>query len=366
MHPKGFATRAIHAAQPPDSSSVPIYQMVSSAGMRYARNRNPTVAALEERVAALESGLGALATASGMNAISQSLLTLLSAGGRIVCHQAAYGLTRKLMNGTLARMGIRTTYVDMRDLDQVRRALHERAQVVYLEPISNPTLDVIDVQSVVEAAHEAGALVLVDNTFLSPYLLRPLELGADVVIHSATKYLCGHGDALGGLIVTREKALLRRFYEERSTQGGILSPLNAFLILRGLQTLPLRMERHCQNAQAVAEFLLAHERVAGVRYPGLPSHPGHAVAARQFRAFGGMLGFQVVGGISAAEKLCKGVKLCHHAYSFGEAASLVLPEADPIYVEGVNLIPDGYVRMSVGLEDVADITTDLDQALRQQ
>lgn len=358
---RGFSTRAIHVGRPPDSSTVPIYEVATLTGS-YTRDRNPTVAALEERVADLEGGRRALATASGMAAISQTLMSLLHTGDRVLCHPACYVTTRDFMDETLARLGIQVSYVDMTDLDQVREALKTAPRLVFFEPLANPTLDVIDIGAVAALAHQADALVVVDNTFLTPYLLRPLELGADLVVHSATKYLSGHGDALGGIIVAWDESLLDCIYTGRCNQGGILSPFNAFLILRGIQTLPIRMDRHCRNAQTVAEFLSNHEHIAMVRYPGLASHPQHDLARRQLHGFGGMIGFEVAVSIA---RFCRSVRLCRCAVSLGDVTSLVLPIVWHGYTGQSGMVPRRYVRMSVGLEDIEDVIADLEQALNR-
>ena len=356
----GFETKAIHAGRDGDYASTPIY-MASTSKFFYTRGGNPTIRELEESIAALEGGRRATATACGMAAITQTLLTLLGAGDRIVHHRSLYEWTEVFLNEEAPRFGIRCDGLDMRDPDALAAALAKPAKVVYFEPVSNPGLDVIDVRAVAEIAHKAGATVVVDNTFLTPVLLRPLALGVDVVIHAATKYLSGHGDALGGVITANDEQIIAGLRRARNIYGGVISPFNAFLVLRGISTLPIRMKRHCENAMKVAESLAGHRMVLETRYPGLAGDRGHGVATATFGGFGGIVGLAVRGGRKAAEAFRDALKLCKPWVSLGDVKTLVQcreAQAD----KGV---PEGYVRVSVGIEDVRDIIGDLDQALNK-
>ncbi len=345
----GFITRTIHEGEAENSSATPIYQSTTVDGA-YLRGSNPTFTAFEEKMCALEGGGRSIATACGMASVTQAVMTLIRAGSRIVCHQTGYVWTRHFMSEELPRLGFNTELIDMRDPKQLDAALEKPTDVVYFEPLSNPTLDIIDAPGVIQKAHQAGAKVVIDNTFLSPYLFRPMDHGADVVLHSATKYLCGHGDALAGIITTRDPDLGEQVLRSRNTYGGILSPMNAFLLLRGIKTLSIRMDRHILNARAVADFLESHPRVKRTYYPGLPSTPGHEIARSQWKGYGGMVSFEI------AEETVVGfldrVRLCKPWVSLGDLGSLVTGD------------PEGQrVRMSVGLEDTDDIIKDLEQAL---
>ncbi len=347
--PQSFVTNAIHAGEPETSSATPIY-LSATADARYARGGNPTLDAFEEKVRTLDGGAMAISTACGMAAISQTLFTLLKPGDRLVAHQTVYHWTTHLIKEILPGFGIEVDLIDMTDLEQLEGALKKPATVVYFEPLANPRLDVIDSLAAIRMGHDAGARVVMDNTFLTPYLFKPLEQGADVVLHSATKYLSGHGDALGGIVVTADEAVGRNIVTVRNSLGGILSPVNGFFLLRGIKTLTMRMDRHCANAQGVAEYLEAHPRVLRVIYPGLPNSQGHAIAAAQWGGFGGMVSFQVEGQ-ELRDQFLERVKLCKPWVSLGDAGSLVSERGDD------------EVRMSVGLEDVEDILGDLEQAL---
>ena len=354
---RGFATNAIHAGKPEAYSSVPIYMSSTSAHF-YTRGGNPTVDALEECAAILEGGERGLATACGIAAVTQTLLGLLKSGDRVICHRCVYDWTDTFMMEEAPKFGIDALLMDLRDLDKLREALKKRTQVVYFEPLANPSMDVIDVKAVVDMAHEAGALVVVDNTFVTPYLFQPLKLGVDIVVHSATKYLGGHADALGGVVIANSE-IIGKLHKTRNIYGGILSPFNAFLILQGIKTLPLRMDQHCVNAQKVAEFLSDQEKVLEVRYPGLSSHPDHDVAVSQMQGFSGIIGFQVDGGDKMAKLFSSSLKLCKPWVSLGDVETLVYVR----WEEERKGVPAGYMRLSVGLEDVEDIIADLDQAL---
>ena len=359
-HDKGFNTRAIHAGRDPAFASMPIYMASTSAG-GYTRGGNPTIDALEQSIASLEGGAGAIATACGMSAVTQVLMTLLKSGDRIVCHRSVYDWSDTFFLDELPKFGIQTIQVDMRDTSSLKTALEEPTRVLYLEPLSNPGLDVIDVREAVRLGHEAGTVVVVDNTFLSPVLLRPLALGADVVVHSATKFLCGHSDSLGGIAVSNDEDFLARLRTSRNIYGGVLSPFNAFMILRGIETLSVRMKQHCANAQEVAAFLERHPAISETRYPGLEGDPGRETAKALFDGFGALVGFVIGGGQAASDAFRSSLKLCKSWVSLGDTGSLLYCRR-PEERKG---IPEGYVRLSVGLEDTDDIIADLDQALNR-
>lgn len=385
----GFATRAIHAGQEPDplygALSTPIYQTStfvfanaaqgaarfagSQEGYIYTRLGNPTVTALEEKIADLEGGEAAAACATGMAAISATLMALVGQGDHIVHSAALYGCTYAFLHDIAPRFGIQATAVDTADLAAVKGAIGPNTKVVYLESPTNPTMRISDIRAIADLARAHGARVVVDNTFMSPYLQRPLALGADVVVHSATKYINGHGDVVAGLIISDQETIKEIKMTTLKDFGGTISPFDAWLILRGAKTLPLRMERHCQNAMAIAEYLEGHPAVAQVYYPGLPSFPQHELATKQMSAFGGIMAFELKGGYPAGVALMNGVKLCHLAVSLGDIDTLiqhpasmthsVVPEAQRLSAS----ITPGLVRLAVGLEDPADIIADLDQAL---
>ncbi len=347
---QGFATTSIHAGEVDYASSTPIHQGATVDG-QYYRSGNPTCAAFEEKVRALEGGTRSVSAACGMAAISQTMLTLLSAGSRLVTHRTTYAWTTELFERDLPRLGVEVVSVDMREPDQLAKALQEKTDVVYFEPLANPSCEIIDSAATIDAGRAAGAVVVVDATWLSPCLFRPLELGADIVIHSATKYLCGHGDALAGVITTRDEELAEELVRVRNVLGGILGPTNAYYLLRGMKTLPIRMRRHCENAGSVAEFLAAHRKVRAVRYPGLPETRGHDLARRQWDGYGGMLSFDV-DRESTHSRFLERVELCRPWVSLGDVGSLVTGVRETTRI-----------RMSVGLEDIDDILRDLEQAL---
>jgi len=354
----GRSTEAIHTANVDDRSAVPIYTGATNQGM-YSRDRNPTVEVLENAVARLERGEIAIATASGMSAVSHTLFPLLRQGARVVRHRTVYVSTGELLTRVLPRFGVEDVPLDLGDPAAVEKALAAPADLVYAETVSNPTLEVIDLAAVAERAHRAGAMLVVDNTFATPYFCRPLELGADVVVHSATKYLSGHGDALAGVAVCKSREVADRIRDARSVHGAVLSPYHASLVLRGLKTLPLRMAAHAARAAGLAEFLRAQPKVAYVRYPGLPEDSAHVVAAKQMDGFGGMVGFAVAGGQEAADAVAGGLKLAKVCPSLGDVQTLVTVTRAWAPLG----IPGAYLRVSVGLEDVEDILADFDQAL---
>ena len=354
----------------------------------YTRWSNPTLRALEERMAALEGAgsttldTAAVATATGMAAISAILLTFLGQGDHVVASEVCYAGAVELFGEHLPRLGIEVSLVDTSDMEQVRAALRPETRLLYVETPANPILRIADIASLSEVAHDAGALLVVDSTFAGPTLQRPLQLGADYVVHSLTKYLNGHGDALGGIVLGPRKGIQRIRKDMLVHLGGAMSPFNAWLILRGLATLPLRMERHCRNALEVARFLETHPKVARVVYPGLESHPHHQLACTQMSTgpgaagFGGMLTFQLKGGLGAAITLAEKIRLFRYATSLGHAHSLLFYYPTDIYVDAVSYLDeaqkagirewmgDGIVRASIGLENVGDLIADLDQALR--
>ena len=356
-----FDTRTIHVAETHGDAAVPIWQSAFAQGV-YCRRNDPTRLALAKRMSNLECAAGSLTTSCGMAAISQTLLALLKSGDRIVAHRTLYLSTYTLMKNLLTRFGVAYEFIDMRDLDALKKALAKPTRVVYFEPFANPTLEVIDVAAVAEIAHSAGALVVVDNTFLSPALLQPITLGVDVVVHSATKYLNGHGDALAGIICASTKELHATIDETQYDLGGIMSPMTAFLVLRGLKTLHVRMQRHCENALRVAEFLKRHKAVKNVRYPGLPDDLGHATASKMCkRGFGGMLNFELADG-DAADRFGAALKIFDFRGSLGDTNSLAFKVWSG-YLGPERGIGEGFVRISVGIENVDDLIGDLEQAL---
>ncbi len=350
---RGVTSDAVHAGEDSGCSSYPIYQGTTNRGA-YTRGSNPTINSVEVKIKRLEGAEYGIATACGMAAISQTLVTFLRPGRRMVLHRNVYAGTQILVDGPLKNLGIECQRIDMTDLDQLRKALKKKTDVVYFEVHSNPALDVVDVKAAAALARQGGAMVIVDNTWLTPYLNQPLALGADVVLHSATKYMMGHGNGLGG-IVCGPQALMRKIEATRNVLGGIMAPMNAFLLHQGIKTLPMRMERHCANAMRVAEFLQTHKKVRKVHYPGLPGDPGHRTAKKQVKGFGGMLGFEM----HKRPQVARHVKLCRPWTSLGDVESLISH-----YGHSADWgIPTNYIRMSVGIEDPDDIIADLKQAL---
>jgi len=338
-------------------------------GFIYTRMGNPTVQALEDAIAALERGHKALACSSGMAAIHTTLAGLLQTGDHIICSDAVYGPTCTLIETHLRRFGIESTMVNTADLEAVSKATQTNTKVIYIETPGNPTLVVTDIEAVAELAHERGAAVVVDNTFLSPMLQQPLKLRADVVVHSLTKFLNGHADVVGGIIVVKDEERYVAFRSLLNHLGGVLPPLEAFLVHRGLKTLALRMDRHCESAQKVAEHLSSHPAVQWVRYPGLPSHPQYDVAQRQTSGGGGVVSFGLKGGLVAGRRMMDAVTLCTLAVSLGGVETLIEHPASMTHA-GMGRearerahISDGLVRISVGIEDVRDIIADIDNAL---
>ena len=395
MNPNvGLGTKAIHAGNVKDEQygalTTPIYQTSTfvfdsceqggrrfagqEGGYIYTRLGNPTVSVLESKVAALEGGEACVAAASGMGAISSALWTIAGAGKHIVADGTLYGCTFALLNHGMTRYGVEVSFVDTSDMDAVKAALKENTCAVYLETPANPNLKITDIAAVAEIAHAYNPAIKVvcDNTFASPALQNPLALGADVVVHSATKYLNGHGDVIAGFVVGKADFIGEvRMFGLKDMTGAVMDPFAAYLILRGLKTLELRMQRHCANAKAIAEFLDQHPAVEKVYYPGLKDHVGHDIAARQMKDFGGMLSFEVKGGRAAGTKLVNSLNLITVAVSLGDAETLIEHPASmthSTYTEeelAASGIPAGLIRLSAGLENAEDIIADLEQALAQ-
>ncbi len=375
-----FATKAIHAGQRPDPTTgaimPPIFQTSTyvqeglgrpRAGYEYARVSNPTRDALEANVAALEGGAHGAAFASGLAAI-EAVVKRLSAGDHVISEENTYGGTTRMFSMVLSRLGIEFSYVDTRDPDAIRDAMRPETKLVHVETPTNPMMRITDVVAAAGVAHEGGALLSVDNTFATPYNQRPLELGADIVIHSTTKYLNGHSDVVGGIVVTGDDEVAEELRFMQKATGGVPGPMDCWLVLRGTKTLPVRMEAHNRNGQRIAEFLAGHPRVEQVNYPGLASHPQHALAAKQMSGFTGMLSMEL-GSAERAKKVVEGTRVFSLAESLGGVESLIgLPAlqthaAVPPERRVAMGITDGLVRLSVGIEDVEDLMEDLDQAL---
>ena len=335
-------------------------------GFEYGRSGNPTRAALEACVASLEGAAGGLAFASGLAAEDAVLRTLLGPGDHIVIPHDAYGGTFRLVAQVLAPTGIGWTSAALSSPDALRHAMTDSTKVVWVETPTNPTLGIVDIAAIAEVAHERGAVLVVDNTFATPYLQRPLELGADVVVHSTTKYLGGHSDVVGGFVAAAAEELAERIAFLQNAAGGVPSPFDCYLVLRGIKTLGVRMDRHCTNAAAIAEMLDAHPAVARVLYPGLSTHPGHEVAARQMRGFGGVVSFTATGGEDAAVALVARTKVFTLAESLGAVESLIEHPARMTHASAAGsplAVDPALVRLSVGIETLADLLADLDQAL---
>lgn len=337
-------------------------------GHIYSRNTNPTVAVFEEKLRLMEGGEAATAYSTGMAAISGTLFALLSQGDRVVSIRDTYGGTNKIFNDWLPRFGVEAALCETTDHSQIEAEIERGARIVYLESPTNPTLKVLDIARLARAAHAAGAIVVVDNTFASPLNQRPLELGADLVLHSATKFLGGHSDALGG-IACGSRELIDRLYAYREINGATLDADSAYMITRGMKTLELRVARQNDNAMRVAEFLGGHPGVAQVYYPGLPTDPGHEIARRQMTGFGGLLSFDLPGGLEAVGRFVERLRFAHRAASLGSVGTLVGPPATTSHVEltieerKAAGIPEGLIRYSVGIENAEDLIADLDEAL---
>ncbi|WP_457252790.1 cystathionine gamma-synthase [Pedococcus sp. P5_B7] len=383
----GFSTRAIHAGQEPDAGTgaviTPIFQVSTykqdgiggfRGGYEYSRSANPTRTALEECFAALEGGARGFAFSSGLAGQDTVLRALLAPGDHVVVPSDAYGGTYRLFNKVLTTWGVDHTIAPMGDLDAVRAAIRPGStKILWVETPTNPLLGIADIAALAELAHTAGALLVVDNTFASPYLQQPLALGADIVTHSTTKYCGGHSDVVGGAVVVGHDITVPGFEDavdrvafHQNSMGAVAGPMDAWLVLRGLKTLALRMEKHSDNAERVVEFLTAHPAVSAVHYPGLESHPGHEVAKRQMKRFGGMISFQVRAGEDVAVKVCGETQLWTLGESLGGVESLIEHPARMTHasVAGTELeVPADLIRLSVGIEDVEDLIADLGQAL---
>ena len=386
----GFATRAIHHAYDPMShegaltpplhlSSTFVFETADAgaemfAGAReghfYSRISNPTTDLLEQRIATLEGAEAGLALASGMGAISAALWTILSPGDELITDKTLYGCTFAFMRHGLAKWGVTITHVDMTDVQAVSAAVSDKTKVVYFETPANPNMRLVDIAAVSEIAHTVGAQVIVDNTYATPYLTQPITLGADLVLHSATKYLGGHGDVVAGLLVGRAEQIAEiRLVGMKDMTGSVMAPFNAMLILRGLKTLALRMERHCSTAHQVATWLEAQPAVSKVHYPGLESFAQHDIATRQMAKPGAMIAFEMTGGYAMGKALMDHLSLIMRAVSLGDAESLIQHPASMTHStytpqeRAAHGISEGLVRLSIGLEDADDIIADLGQAL---
>lgn len=420
----GFDTLALHAGQQPDpttgSRAVPIYQTTSYVfkdtehaanlfglkefGNIYTRLMNPTWDVLEQRVAALEGGAAALATASGQAAETLAILNIAGAGDHVIASSSLYGGTYNLLHYTLANLGIDTTFVDANDLDGFRAAIRPNTRLIFAESLGNPKNEVFDFEPIAEIAHQAGIPLVIDNTAATPYLLRPLEWGADIVVHSLTKFLGGHGTSLGGIIVDSGKFdwgsgrfprfttpdpsyhglvwwelpeplrslsfILRARVTGMRDLGPAISPFNAFQIIQGVETLGLRMQRHCDNALQVAQYLQQHPAVTWVNYPGLPESPNHALASKYLRhGYGALIGFGIKGGLEAGKKFINSVQLLSHLANIGDAKSLVIHPASTTHQQLTveeqlaTGVTQDFIRLSIGLETIEDIIDDIDQAL---
>jgi len=387
----GFATLAVHGSGGHDPAtgaiSTPIYQSSTFAfkdsqhgadlfsgkgdGYIYSRIQNPTQKALELEMAFLEEGEEAIAFGSGMAAITTAIITLCRSGENFVSSRTVYGGTHALYLKVMPRLNIGVTEVDATDLNKMEEAIDEKTRFIFIETPANPTIEVIDIRGCAEIARRKGIKLVVDNTFATPYYQKPLQLGADVVIHSATKYICGHGDTVAGLAIGAQEIMQEMRKSVLQDIGAIISPFNAWLLLRGLKTLPVRMDRHSENAMRVAQFLAFHPRVETVWYPGLRTHPQHELAVSQMSNFSGMIAFEIKGGIEEGKRLMDAVELCTLAVSLGDCDTLIVHPAStthssysPEDLESTGIKPN-LIRLSVGIEDVNDIIEDLSQALKQ-
>jgi cystathionine beta-lyase/cystathionine gamma-synthase len=376
----GFATRAIHVGQEPDPGTgavtVPIYptstyvqeELGKHKGYEYSRVSNPTRTRLEENLASLERGLASRVFASGMAAIN-AITTLLKSGDHLVCGNDLYGGVPRLFNQILADFGLQFTYVDTSDPDNVTRAIRKNTRMVYVETPTNPMMTVSDIRAISDVCRRKGVDLVVDNTFMSPYFQQPIALGADMVVHSTTKFLNGHSDGLGGAVVCTRPEQAEKLAFVQKAAGAILSPFECWLVLRGVKTLAIRMKQHNENGRVVAEFLAQHKKVKKVFYPGLQDHPQHKLAKRQMSGFGSMISFET-GSLSHAKKILKRVRICSLGESLGGVETLISHPATMTHAalgeKGRKQIgiTDGMVRISVGIEDVDDIVADLDEALK--
>ncbi len=384
-----FATLAVHAGEAPCKATgaldTPIYQSTTFVsadsdemaavygeekfGYMYTRYGNPTIRALEEKMAALENGEAALATATGMAAISTAILGYIKTGDHVVAARSLYGAAYNFLNKKLPRMGASTTFVSSTRIEDFEKAIQPNTRLIYFETPSNPIMEIVDIAQLGALGRSRGIPTMIDNTFASPALQQPIPSGVTVVVHSATKYLCGHGDAMGGIIVGTKEYISNLLRDVFRDFGGVISPFNAWLILRGIHTLHLRMPAHCSNAQKIAEFLASHPKVERVNYPGLPTDPGHELAKKQMKAFGAMISFEVKGGYEGGKKVMDGVRIFARAASLGDTRSLIVHSAStshravPRDQRLAIGITDGLVRLSVGIEGANDLIQDMEQAL---
>ncbi len=374
-----FDTLAIHAGQPPDPTTgavmTPIYQtstyvqtdLGKHKGFEYSRTDNPTRTALQSCIAALEGGEYGLAFASGM-AATDTLLRLVGPGQHVLVGDDVYGGTYRLFDKILRHYGLEFSYVNMANLSTVADAMRPETRLVWLETPTNPLLKLADIAAISELAHRQAAQVVVDNTFATPYLQQPLKLGADFVVHSTTKYMGGHSDVVGGAIVTSDRAAYDQLKFLQNAIGAVPGPMDCWLVLRGLKTLPLRMERHCANARRIAAFLAGHPAVDKVYYPGLESDPGHALATRQMRDFGGMISFIVKGGLAAARRVVTRTEIFALAESLGGVESLIEQPASMTHAsvaDSALAVDPGLIRLSVGIEHIDDLLADLEAAMKE-
>jgi cystathionine beta-lyase/cystathionine gamma-synthase len=377
---QGFATRAIHDGQPSDPATgavnVPIYLSSTYAqeeigkhkGYEYSRVSNPTRDALEANLASLEGGTSAHVFSSGMAAI-MAMVTMLRTGDHVICGENVYGGTPRLFNEIISRYGIEFSYVDTSDPENVKRAIRPATKLVHIETPTNPLMTLTDIRAVADVCHERGVELAVDNTFMSPYFQRPIELGADIVMHSTTKFLNGHSDGLGGVLVGTKPEHRENFAFVQKCTGGVLSPFECWMILRGVKTLTVRMKQHDASGRRIAEFLAGHKKVGKVFYPGLASHLQHELAKRQMSGFGALISFET-GSLKNANSVLKNVELCTLGESLGGVETLISHPATMTHAAiGADMraklgITDGLVRISVGIEDVDDLLADLDQALK--
>jgi methionine-gamma-lyase len=338
-------------------------------GYIYTRMLNPTVQAMEDAVAELEGGHKALGCGSGMAAVHTIFAALTKSGDHVVCSTAVYGPTATLLKNIMAKFGVETTFVDTTKLDETAKAMKQNTKVVFIETPGNPTLAITDIEETAKIAHKSGAKLVVDNTFMSPALQKPFEMGADVIMHSMTKFLNGHADVVGGIIVVKDEEAYLDFRKVLNQLGGVIDPFNSFLVHRGIKTLSIRMQKHCENAIKVAKFLEENPKIKWVSYPGLKSHPQYAVGLKQHKDFGGMIAFELKGGYEAGTILLNNVKICSLAVSLGGVETLIQhPASMTHYSLGKEAreeagISDGLIRISVGIENAADIINDLEEAL---
>ena len=384
----GFNSKLIHGGGHHDeygAATVPIYQTSTfrfdsaedgaacfageKDGYVYTRIGNPTVSALERQVAELEHGYGAVAFASGMGAVSTVYMAYLNAGDHMISSDAVYGASRTMMEGHMSRFGVQSTYVKTENLENIKAAIRPNTKMLYIETPANPTMGITDIAACAKIAKEHNLLLVVDNTFCSPYLQNPLDLGADVVLHSVTKFINGHADIVGGIVITKTQELYKQLHVMMLNLGGNMDPHQAYMVIRGLKTLGIRIDRAQESAMKVAEFLESHPQVSSVAYPGLKSHPQYELAKKQMRGTGTMISFELKGGLEAGRKLMNNVKMCILAVSLGGVETLIQHPASMTHskvsatAKAAAGITDGLVRFSVGIENVEDIIADLKQAL---